>query len=828
MVTVTRRGRRRGGAASRGSAAAAAAAASPQQQQQQQQQQRRRLQHQNGICGRSSSAAVASITAILRALCYNHHDFATAAAHTPSPPPPPPAAQYVPLNHHETLVIIEAENMTAASAESRWRARPWAHSPNYFASTVANVFHSRRAHLHHPAAAGATAYGEVVANHTVDEVSVAAASFEVPANGRHSIMIRYEAPYRFEVPFAVKLVQSGKTVSRHVFGRRSNPKVWGFQQARMRGEYAGCGPGLNTECAWPWGATENMVWEVQPTLSSLKSGPAQISVAPVRDSDYCCWGDINIDAIVINPNSTEIARQMNDSTVRDLPFDGMFSQLGEVFFRITNFNHTHNLSVGVPLTYNHAIERGYRTHLNGTSFRTPVWLTVAPSQRTGWLDVGGWMDTLQHGSWTPSCVARGARPTAYNATQCKQRIGNLCPTHNRTACDACAAAIAARPLSECPDGCTHAGKCYDLQHACVSPPPPPSVQELACYAVVRKLCAQNQSNGHAYASNYTKCKQCMTQQHPCPKACSKGTRCEGAWFEHGCHAMQPPQRPQKPKPLPPAPILDQMHCQIEVGVRKNPFDRHDREVVAMPGVKPFDSLTTGLEMLFDVNARATRRMRRNADDFFEVMAQLGAQGEVPGRPPKRVPVYSTTFPNGSDTTQSGTGPARDGYAAAQRQFVGAFCATENSCLCTGVSGCGTAHSTNLLLEQYVLAARTPELVEKDIAQISNISQLLRQRISTVKLADEIRLSGNLNDSTFRLWSAKNGISLQDLGCDNWSACPFLGSFANASATNAKLYYWSQKADHDASISRVKQIVARLQPMLPNALLGANWAPGEEH
>ena len=52
------------------------------------------------------------------------------------------------------------------------------------------------------------------------------------------------------------------------------------------------------------------------------------------------------------------------------------------------------MQVGVPLTYNHAIARGYRTHLNGTDFRTPFSIMVPPGGMTGWLEVGGWMDTL--------------------------------------------------------------------------------------------------------------------------------------------------------------------------------------------------------------------------------------------------------------------------------------------------------------------------------------------------------------------------------------------------------------------------------------------------
>jgi hypothetical protein len=59
---------------------------------------------------------------------------------------------------------------------------------------------------------------------------------------------RYEAPYRFEVPFTVAITQGGKQVFSRVYGRRTNLKVWGVAAARQKGGI--CKPGLTTECVW--------------------------------------------------------------------------------------------------------------------------------------------------------------------------------------------------------------------------------------------------------------------------------------------------------------------------------------------------------------------------------------------------------------------------------------------------------------------------------------------------------------------------------------------------------------------------------------------------
>ena len=139
------------------------------------------------------------------------------------------------------------------------------------------------------------------------------------------------------------------------------------------------------------------------------------------------------------------------------------------------------------------------------------------------------------------------------------------------------------------------------------------------------------------------------------------------------------------------------------------------DVVAVAGHAMFDSLETGTEMLFDVNTRATRRMRHNQDDFQEIAQQLKAQGGVPGKPPAIVPVYADTFPSANDTTMSGSGPARMDYANARDAFVGSFCAANNSCLCDDPSGCGTdpvqaSTYTKLYLNKYILAASPPRMM----------------------------------------------------------------------------------------------------------------------
>ena len=85
------------------------------------------------------------------------------------------------------------------------------------------------------------------------------------------------------MPFLVTVKQGGKTLVKEVYGRRTSLKVWPFGGDRM-----GCGgPGLVAECAWPYGATENMVWEGEYLLPAVFSNCAAMPAAYPRPPPYC-------------------------------------------------------------------------------------------------------------------------------------------------------------------------------------------------------------------------------------------------------------------------------------------------------------------------------------------------------------------------------------------------------------------------------------------------------------------------------------------------------------------------------------------------------------
>ena len=97
-----------------------------------------------------------------------------------------------------------------------------------------------------------------------------------------------------------------------------------------------------------------------------------------------------------------------------LPLDGLFSQQGEVFFKVANTNVSFNLSVTIPKSYDHAPYNGCHQRLNATT----RYIEVAPKSTTGWIEVGGLLDTFNHGSWQLTCGSVAPWRVQPNTTLC--------------------------------------------------------------------------------------------------------------------------------------------------------------------------------------------------------------------------------------------------------------------------------------------------------------------------------------------------------------------------------------------------------------------------
>lgn len=255
------------------------------------------------------------------------------------------------------LIVCEAEEFQVQSPG--WKARKW--GENYFAATLANTFLSRKAFL------GAPEEG--------DE-SVATRDITVAEAGRYLVLARYEAAYRFETQFRIKVEQGGKVLLDRMYGGRQNPKIWAFGQK------------IQKEIAWDWGAVENVVWEGHDAFADLQPGPAKISL--IAGKQPSPPAKRNVDLVLLTRDTADVEQRIAKEGY--LPLDGLLTQSGDVWLKITNAGAA-KATVKVAQSTEHS---PYWVHQRKWK---PLAIEVEPGKTTDWIEVGGLIDSLNDGQW---------------------------------------------------------------------------------------------------------------------------------------------------------------------------------------------------------------------------------------------------------------------------------------------------------------------------------------------------------------------------------------------------------------------------------------------
>ena len=257
--------------------------------------------------------------------------------------------------------FCEAEEFRVRAAG--WQAKPW--GENYYANMGGNTFLSRKAFLGAPEQVRGTARATL----TVD----------VQEAGRYLVLARYEACYRFETQFTITVEQNGRRVFSRLYGARQHVKIWGRDFGQSK---------LQSEVAWSWGAVENIVWEGHDAFAELKPGRATITLLAGRQPEPAAKR--NVDLIMLTRDEAQV--KMRIEKEHYLPLDGMLTQAGDVFLRVTNPGEK-----PATVTVNYVKEHSpYWVHLRTWK---PLPIAAAPGQTSGWVDVGGLLDSLNDGQW---------------------------------------------------------------------------------------------------------------------------------------------------------------------------------------------------------------------------------------------------------------------------------------------------------------------------------------------------------------------------------------------------------------------------------------------
>jgi len=259
-------------------------------------------------------------------------------------------------------IFCEAEEFHIES--KGWESKAW--GANYFAATFANTFLSRKAFLGAPADC---------------EQTVATITVDVKEAGRYLALVRYEAAYRFETQFRVKVEQGGAVKLDRLYGARDNLKIWAF------------GKQLQKEVRWGWGAVENVVWEGHDAYVDLKPGVAKISLIAGKQPGP--QAKRNVDLLMLTRDEEQVKHRI--AKEKYLPLDGWLTQAGDVWLKAHNAGSeavtVKNIARGRAGWQEHS---PYWVHMRNWK---PISFKVEAGQSSDWVEVGSNMDTLNDGQW---------------------------------------------------------------------------------------------------------------------------------------------------------------------------------------------------------------------------------------------------------------------------------------------------------------------------------------------------------------------------------------------------------------------------------------------
>ena len=320
-------------------------------------------------------------------------------------------------------IIAEAEDFEVVAGD--WKVVPF--GENYFASTFAITFLSRRACLGAP--------GQPAG----DKTAVAEQKLQIATAGEYAVLARYEQPYNFSVEFTVEVEQGGKVVHSSPMGRLEDPKLWPFSKGRTA-----------PMKWWFWGGGDNIVWQEGVERAKLAAGPATIRLIAGPQMDGAqprvMAANRNIDVVCLTNDFVGLKKQKKPQR-NYLPLDGWLLQDGDLYVRFTNppdgkgpcipivrayfqgqhspwWVHTRDWpsiqvlrsgQVVSPTTYEYAGPHANQVKpellapvLDPADFKKiPDEEYLRPGQTSGWTPVGQVIDALHVSKWTPAAKYKG-------------------------------------------------------------------------------------------------------------------------------------------------------------------------------------------------------------------------------------------------------------------------------------------------------------------------------------------------------------------------------------------------------------------------------------
>ncbi|MSR51888.1 MAG: hypothetical protein EXS09_01190 [Gemmataceae bacterium] len=193
--------------------------------------------------------------------------------------------------------------------------------------------------------------------------SVATQAITVSAAGKYRVWSKYQAPPYFNYLHKLEVVQGGKAVFTHVYGKKGTDRLWSFS-------------GVSDELWWPWGVDHDCA-EAPKTLVDLAAGPAELRLTTVENPKPA--GDRFIDFVVLTTNVEDTYKNFKPYQVGS-PFANEAIAATKLFVRFKNAGDK-------PAQLTISRSGHFQPQYGGATTKIPV-APVAAGQWSAWQNIG--------------------------------------------------------------------------------------------------------------------------------------------------------------------------------------------------------------------------------------------------------------------------------------------------------------------------------------------------------------------------------------------------------------------------------------------------------
>ena len=195
--------------------------------------------------------------------------------------------------------------------------------------------------------------------------AVAVQTVSLPSSGLYRVWSKYQAPPYFNFLHKIEVIQNGKTLFAHVYGKKGTDRLWSFS-------------GVSDELWWYWGVDHDTA-EAPRAGVTLAAGPAEIRLTTVENPAPA--GCRFIDFVVLTTEQEDTYEGFKPNRVGS-PFTVEALAQSRFFIRFKNNSPAPaKLDLKTPVGH-------YQPNYASRKTSIPEAADVAPGQWSPWVNIG--------------------------------------------------------------------------------------------------------------------------------------------------------------------------------------------------------------------------------------------------------------------------------------------------------------------------------------------------------------------------------------------------------------------------------------------------------